>query len=97
MARRKKLTHDLLAHINSDAIIAVGFDEAYVGYLRRAKRPSIAIYDYMACLEILMRDEGYKRSEAVSFMEEFILQHDEGGSTPGFALWIEEQGGEEEL
>jgi hypothetical protein len=98
MARKKKVTHDLLAHINADAVVAVGFDEAYVGYLRRAKKPSIAIYDYMACVEILIRDEEYSRSEAIGFMENFILEHNAGNSTPGFALWKEEyDDGEEEF
>ena len=39
--KKKKITDDLLAKINPDAVVAQGFDEAYVGYLRRADKPSI--------------------------------------------------------
>ena len=88
--KKKKITDDLLARINPDAVIAKGFDEAYVGFLRRANKPSIAVYDYRTCLDILIRDEDFDKSEAIDFMENYILQHDEGDSTCGFAHWKDE-------
>lgn len=79
-----------MAKINPDAVVAKGFEEAFVGYLRRAQRPSIALYDYKTCIDILTRDEDYSESEAIDFMENYILQHDEGDSTCGFAHWKDE-------
>ena len=88
--KKKKITDDLLAKINPNAVVAQGFDEAYVGYLRRANKPSIALYDYKTCIDILIRDEDYTLDEAIDFMENYILQHDEGDSTCGFAHWKDE-------
>ena len=83
--------------MNNDAVVANGFDEAYVGFLRRANSPTIAIYDYQTCVEILMRDEEYSRDEAVHFMEEHLLLYDEGDSTPGFAHWKDEYDDEDKF
>ena len=89
MSRPRK-TDATLAHINPNAIIAKGFEEGYIGFVRRANKPSIALYDYYTCVEVLVRDEQFSRKQAIDFMEEYILQHDGGESTPGFALWKDE-------
>ena len=89
--KRKKNTDGLLVHINPDALVANGFEEAYLGFVRRASRPTVACYDYVTCVEILMRDEGYNKKQAVMFMEDFMLQYTEGGdNSPAFAFWKDE-------
>jgi len=79
-----------LANINKNAVVAVGFEEAYVGFVRRANRSTVALYDYVTCVEILMRDEDFSHKEAVMFMEERILSHETGESSPAFAFWKDE-------
>jgi hypothetical protein len=88
--RKPKKTDETLAHINPKAIVAQGLEEAFIGYARRANRPSVALYDYYTCIQVLMRDEDFSRDDSVKFMEEFILEHDAGESSPAFALWKDE-------
>lgn len=88
--RKPKKTDETLAHINPKAVVAKGLEEAFIGYARRASRPSVALYDYYTCVQVLMRDEEFSREDAIRFMEEFILEHDSGESSPAFALWKDE-------
>ncbi len=96
MKKRRK-TDEALAHINPQAVVANGLNEAYVGYARRAGKPTIAIYDYMTCVDILMRDEDFNKTQAVRFMEEFVLEHDAGESSPAFAFWKDEYDAENQF
>lgn len=88
--KKKHKTDEVLAHVNPNAVVANGLEEAYVGYIRRANRPTVAVYDYVSCINVLMRDEDFTRRQAVKFMEEFILEHDAGESSPAFAFWKDE-------
>mgnify|MGYP003646389103 CR=1 FL=1 len=90
MREKKNITDELLAKINTDAVVARGFDEAFVGYARRAGRPSIALYDYKTCVDILFRDEGWSKEKSVMFMEDFILDYDAGEASPAFCFWKDE-------
>tara|TARA_Y100001938_G_C7893862_1_gene331121 strand:- start:131 stop:415 length:285 start_codon:yes stop_codon:yes gene_type:complete len=81
-----------LEEINKDAVVAEGFEEAYLGYVRRSNKPTIAVYDYETCVEILMEQESWDRRKAVNFMETGVVATWLGNSTPCFFFPV--QGGE---
>jgi hypothetical protein len=91
----RKVYQDL-ENINKEAVIAEGFDDAYIGYARRAKTPSIALYDYEACIEILMDDQEWGRREAVRFMENSVCESWFGDATPAFVFLRVEKDDKEE-
>lgn len=78
-----------LEQINKDAVVAEGFEEAYIGYLRRANKPTIAVYDYETCVEILMEQESWDRKKAVHFMETGVVSTWLGNSTPSFLFPVD--------
>ena len=95
MKRRRKTTDETLAHINPEAVVANGFEEGYLGFIRTAGRPTVALYCYFTCVDIIMRDEDFSKKQAVRFMEEFILEHNAGESTPSFAFWKDDYDAED--
>ena len=84
-----------LEAINKEAVIADGFEDAYVGHARRARNPTIAVYDYEVCLEILMDEQEWDRDKAVKFMEEQVCEHWTGDSTPCFVFVRKDYGKED--
>ena len=85
-----------LEEINKEAVIAEGFEDAYIGHARRARTPTIAVYDYELCIGILMEDQDWSRVEAVRFMEESVCEHWGGEATPTFVFMNESDDKEEE-
>ena len=83
MSDRKKVYRSL-EEINKDAVVAEGFEDAYLGYARRSNKPTVAVYDYERCVEILMETEDWDRERAVDFMENGVVATWLGQSTPVF-------------
>ena len=94
MSRRKVYRN--LEEINKEAVIAEGFEDAYIGHARRARTPTIAVYDYELCVDILMEDQDWSRVEAVRFMEESVCEHWLGDASPTFVFVNESYGKEED-
>ena len=84
-----------LEEINKEAVIAEGFEDAYIGHARRAKTPTIAVYDYELCIDILMDDQDWDREEAVRFMENSVCETWLGEATPTFVFVRESYGKED--
>jgi hypothetical protein len=57
-----------LAAINPDALMLDGFDEALVGIAFRNGQPALAVYDYDACIRVLMA-QGLSQDAAVETFE----------------------------
>ncbi len=89
MSNSKRVYQSLEA-INKDAVIAEGFEDAYLGYVRRSNKPTVAVYDYEKCVEILMETEDWGRDKAVEFMESGVVATWLGDSTPSFMFHYEE-------
>ncbi len=85
-----------LEEINKEAIVAEGFEDAYVGHARRARTPTIAVYDYEMCVDILMDDHDWDRDKAVKFMEDQVCEHWMGDATPTFMFVREDYAKEED-
>ena len=59
---------DELSEVNPEALLADGFDDAYLGYVINTHHRSVAVYDALKCVEILMED-GMTEDEANEYLE----------------------------
>ena len=78
----------LVAETDGQAVLYPNYEEALIGICRRFNQPSVALYDYKKCIEILMRDaeneeEAYER--AVEWFEFNTAGCWVGEYTPAFA------------
>jgi hypothetical protein len=59
----------VMEYENPDALLADGFEEAFVGVSRRCGQPSLVTYSYRLGVECLINREGMTYEEAVEWME----------------------------
>lgn len=64
------------------AMLAEGFGSALIGYTNGAK--VVAVYDYEACVEILMEADALSYEEALEWMEYNLVASHVGDATPVF-------------
>ena len=74
-----------LAEANPKALLADGFEGAYVGIARRCGQPALASYDYGRGVEILMQRDGLSHEDALEHMEFNVVGAWLGPHTP---IWI---------
>ncbi len=74
-------TREDLEEENPDALLLDGFGPALVGYGRRCGQPSIAIYDYSKCIEVLV-GQGMDHESAVEYFEFNVVGGWLGEHTP---------------
>jgi hypothetical protein len=58
---------DLIAE-NPDALTMDGFDDAYLGTIRRCGQPTLACYSYNKCIAVLVSG-GMSHEEALEYFE----------------------------
>jgi len=78
-----KIERDRLADANPEALLADGFEEAYIGICRRFNTV-VAAYDYDKCINVLMNRDGMCYEEAEEFFEFNVLGAWVGEGTPVF-------------
>lgn len=59
---------DDLSEVNPEALLADGLEDAYLGYVINTHHKSVAVYDAVKCVEILIRD-GMTEEEAEEYLE----------------------------
>ena len=59
---------DELGELNPEALLADGFEDAFVGHGGQFTRPAVALYDWDRCVRILMDRDEMTEEEAVEFM-----------------------------
>lgn len=57
-----------LSSVNPEALLADGLEDAYLGYVINTHHKSVAVYDAVKCVEIMMRD-GMTEEEAQEYLE----------------------------
>ena len=72
---------DQIADINSEALLADGFDNALIGYDAAG---ACAVYDYDKCMTVLIDRDGMSYEEAHEFMEFNVVSAYVGDFTPIF-------------
>ena len=83
---------DWMALYNMEALLADGFEDAFVGMCEVSGRPPLATYDKDKCIEILVNRDGMTDEEAVEFFELNVAGSWVGENTPIYlTLWNESQ------
>jgi hypothetical protein len=85
---RERIAYDL-HDLNEQALLWEGFEEAYLGHLRRCGQPTIAVYDYEKCIRILIERDGMSYEDAVEFFEFNTVGAWAGENTPGCLTALE--------
>lgn len=73
---------DKLKEINPEALLADGFEDAFIGICNRFGQEPLAAYDYDKCIEVLMRDMSHE--EAVEYFDYNVIGAWMGTNTPVF-------------
>jgi len=77
---------DRLSEANPDALLADGFEDAFMGHVARFGMQPVALYDREKCIQILMNRDGMTYEGA----EEFFVFNVEGSwvgdGTPAYAV-----------
>lgn len=72
-----------LGEENPGALLADGFEEAFLGTTVNHHHPVVAVYDYEQCVQILMRD-GMSEDDALEYLSFNTLGAYVGASGPLF-------------
>ena len=87
MARRLEQLdlRDWVSEFNEEALLADGFDEAFLGMVERyGISAPVALYDKEKCLQILVDRDGMTYEEAVEFFDFNVIGAWVGEFTPYF-------------
>lgn len=85
----KSEIQELLADENPEALLADGFEDAFVGIARRCGQPSLAVYDCDLCVRVLMERDGMDELEAWEYLEFNSVGAWAGEHTP---VWLNKVG-----
>jgi hypothetical protein len=80
---------ELLAEDNPEALLADGFEAAFVGIARRCGQPTLAVYDYDLCIQVLVKRDGMSEEEAQECLEFNSVGAWAGEHTP---IWLVRSG-----
>ena len=84
---RKKMTRKMISEMfedeNPDALLADGFEDAFIGVARIFTR-ALACYDYEQCINILVLRDRMSREDAVEFFDFNVQGAYVGENTPVF-------------
>lgn len=81
----EKEAFEELAELNPDALLADGFEDAYIGYTSRS---CIAVYNYNKCVDILV-EAGMDEEEAEEYFTFNVDGAYMGEFTPVFVVLYE--------
>ena len=76
---------DLLSTENPSALLADGFEDAFLGVARRCGQPALAVYDYRLGVKVLMQRDAMSYEDAVEWMAFNVLGAWVGEHTP---MWL---------
>ena len=78
---------ELVASHNEEAVLADGFDEAFIGMVERCGLPApVVLYDKGKCIQILIDRDGMTYEDAEEFFDFNVTGAWVGEYTPMFLL-----------
>lgn len=80
--------YEELAEVNPEAMVANGFEDAYIGFTVGIGTP-VAVYDYAKCVEVLMSRDDMSEEEAIEYLDHNTVYAYVGASTPLFIHSVE--------
>lgn len=69
---------------NQEALLADGFEEAFIGMAQRCGQPTLAVYDIELAIVVLMQRDGMSYDDAEEFLSYNTLDAWAGAMTPLF-------------
>jgi hypothetical protein len=75
---------DHLREENPEALMADGFEAAFLGIYRRFSHPPLAAYSYEKCIQVLMERDKMPYEGAVEFFDFNVIGSWMGEGTPVF-------------
>ena len=79
---------DWIIEYNEEALLADGFEEAFLGVSEVFGRPPLATYDRDKCIDILIQRDGMTYEEAEEYFDFNVRGAWVGESTPSYlTLW----------
>lgn len=90
MATYEQIADELREATDAQGLVADGFSDALVGLLDHwgpGGRTTVALYDYVKCVEILVEREGMDRDEAEEMMEINVCGSYVGDHTPAYGIF----------
>lgn len=83
---------DFISTFNEQALLADGFEDAFLGMSEVFGRPSLATYDKDKCIEILMTRDSMTEEEAMEYFDFNVSGSWVGDSTPIYlTLWNKDE------
>lgn len=73
---------------NEEALLADGFEDAFLGVVRRCGQPNLAAYSVDRAVQILIDRDGMSEEDAREFFEFNVVDAWMGPHTP---VWLEEE------
>ncbi|MEB3319807.1 MAG: hypothetical protein VKI63_02570 [Cyanobium sp.] len=71
--------------MDDEVLFADGFEDAFLGISEpQPGRPSVAVYSFLKCVDVLMERDGMSEPEAVEFMDFNVTGAWVGERTPIF-------------
>jgi hypothetical protein len=94
LAMRKDMTttlddhaRDWVVNHNPEALLADGYEDAFVGIIERCGQPALVVYDAWKCVEILIERDKMDPDEAMEFFQFNTLGAWAGDNSPAY-LWL---------
>jgi hypothetical protein len=81
--REEEDVYEELAVVNPLAVVALGFEDAYIGFTV-GTGPSLAVYDYDKCVEVLVARDKLTEEEAQEYLDFNTVFAYVGEHTPKF-------------
>lgn len=79
---------DRISELNSEAMMAQGFESCVIGMLRRFNDDPLAVLDADKCIRVLMERDGMDEEEAREFFEFNTIGSWVGPGTPAFVEYL---------
>ncbi len=79
---------DQLVEANPEALLADGFDAAYIGHVSAMNSTTVAVYDARRCVEVL-ENRGMTYDEALEFFDFNVAGAYVGESTPLYVWTVD--------
>jgi hypothetical protein len=74
---------------NDEALLADGYEDAFIGTGHRCGQPTVAVYDIGLCVKVLMERDGMDFVDALEFFQFNTLGAWAGEATPIFLQRVE--------
>lgn len=85
MATRDQIA-TLMGEHNEEALLADGFEEAFIGPATRCGQPTLAAYSYTKAVDVLVKRDGMTEEEAQEYIDFNVTGAWVGPNTPIFIL-----------